>query len=260
MDIEKSLARRAALYAALGEPARLAIVDALVPGDAAPGELAGRLGLGSNLLAHHLKVLEAAGVVRRTRSEGDRRRTYVTLEPDAMMLVGGGRWLAAEPRVVSRVVFVCTRNSARSQLATALWSRCGGIPAVSAGTRPAAQVHPGAVAVARRHGVELKATRPRHVDQVAREGDLVVAVCDSAHEELREVSRLHWSVPDPIRVGTDAAFDGVLRQLDERITRLAGLIDSGLIQAGAEARPDEIDSGRIGRVSSTPIRAGGTDG
>src|SRR6187431_2201341 len=74
-----SVERRAAVHAALGEPVRLAIVDRLGPGDASPGELAEAVGLASNLLAHHLKVLEEAGVIRRVRSEGDKRRSYVQL-------------------------------------------------------------------------------------------------------------------------------------------------------------------------------------
>src|SRR6478609_9967241 len=77
-----SVERRAAVHAALGEPVRLAIVDRLALGDASPGELAEAVGLGSNLLAHHLKVLEDAGVIRRVRSEGDRRRSYVQLRLD----------------------------------------------------------------------------------------------------------------------------------------------------------------------------------
>ena len=83
--------RRAAVHAALGEPVRLAIVDRLGPGDASPGELAEAVGLGSNLLAHHLKVLEEAGVIRRVRSEGDRRRSYVQLCLDDPIV-----WAAAQ--------------------------------------------------------------------------------------------------------------------------------------------------------------------
>ncbi|TDB88979.1 ArsR family transcriptional regulator, partial [Actinomadura sp. KC216] len=59
----KELDRRAAVHAALGEPARLAIVDALLLGDASPGELGAGLGAPSNLVAHHLRVLAEAGVV-----------------------------------------------------------------------------------------------------------------------------------------------------------------------------------------------------
>src|SRR4029453_6425472 len=78
----QSLDGRAAVFAALGEPVRLALVDRLVAGDAAPSELAAYVGLGSNLLAHHLRVLEDAGIIHRVRSEGDRRRNYVQLRLD----------------------------------------------------------------------------------------------------------------------------------------------------------------------------------
>ena len=75
--------RRAAVHAALGDPARLRIVDMLLLGDLSPSELAAQLQMPSNLLAHHLKVLENAGVVSRHRSEGDRRRTYLRLAGSA---------------------------------------------------------------------------------------------------------------------------------------------------------------------------------
>ena len=77
MNSEKneSLARRAAVHAALADPSRLRITDTLLAGDAAPSELAAMLAMPSNLLAHHLHVLEQAGIITRRRSEGDRRRT-----------------------------------------------------------------------------------------------------------------------------------------------------------------------------------------
>ena len=73
------LARRAAVHAALADPARLRITDTLFAGDASPSELAAMLAMPSNLLAHHLHVLEQAGIVTRRRSQGDRRRTYLQL-------------------------------------------------------------------------------------------------------------------------------------------------------------------------------------
>ena len=156
------LAERAAIFAALGEPVRLAIVDRLMTGDASPGQLAAEVGLGSNLLAHHLGVLEQAGVIRRLPSEGDHRRSYVTLRLDSPAVLaatstGDARiWSEA----VGRVVFVCTGNSARSQLAAAVWNHLSSIPAASAGTHPARRVHPRAVAVARRHGLDLANAAP----------------------------------------------------------------------------------------------------
>lgn len=219
-----SLVARARVHAALGEPARLAIVDRLLLGDASPGEIARELGLATNLVAHHVKLLAAAGVLERSRSEGDHRRTYLRLVPSVLDGLGPAGTVRAP-----RVVFVCTHNSARSQLATVLWRRRSGVPATSAGTEPAGHVHPLAVAAAREHGLSLSRARTTHVDAVVRPDDLVVAVCDNAHEHLGDQApaRLHWSVPDPARVGTDAAFDRALRDLADRVDRLAPAVEGG---------------------------------
>jgi len=125
---DAGLVRRARMHAALGEPVRLAMVERLLLTDASPGELGAAYGLATNLLAHHLKVLQAAGLVRRVRSEGDARRAYVQLrldDPEVTGLVGRqagvvgavageGGPVAPEAIAADRVVFVCTHNSARS--------------------------------------------------------------------------------------------------------------------------------------------------
>jgi protein-tyrosine-phosphatase len=219
MDAERSsVQERARIHAALGDPARLAIVDALCLGDASPGEIARDLQMPTNLVAHHVKVLHDAGLLTRTRSEADRRRTYLRLRPDALALL-------TPPRLpdAARVVFVCTHNSARSQLAAALWADRTHRPATSAGTQPAARVHPRAVRVAHRHGLRLDPTGTAHVADVVTDDDLVIAVCDNAHEDLTggPGPRLHWSIPDPVRADTDAAFEAAYTDLAGRIDRLA---------------------------------------
>ncbi len=216
-----SLEDRVALHAALADPARLAIVDALVWGDRSPSELQRQLGLPSNLMAHHLKALEAAGLVTRHRSEGDRRRTYLRLVREAL---NGVHPLPADAGDAARIVFVCTANSARSQLAAALWRRSSIVPAASAGTHPAERAAPGAVAAARRHHLPLRPHRPRAFHDVATVDDLLVTVCDNAHEELTDRTTLHWSVPDPVAVGTDAAFDAAFDEITSRIAGLAPLL------------------------------------
>lgn len=211
------LARRVALHRALADLGRLAIVDALALGDTSPSQMQDMLGISSNLLAHHVGVLEQAGVLRRVRSEGDRRRCYLTLVPGALTELSPTVLLSAP-----RIVFVCTENAARSQLAAALWAVRGTVPAASAGTHPAARVHPGAVAVARRRQVALAPQPPRSLADVVRAGDLVITVCDRAHEHLpAELPHTHWSIPDPARPGTEDAFDQAVTELTERITRLA---------------------------------------
>jgi protein-tyrosine-phosphatase/DNA-binding transcriptional ArsR family regulator len=217
---QTSVARRAAVHAALGDPGRLAIVDALVLGEASPSELQRLLDMPSNLLAHHVRVLERAGVVSRHRSEGDRRRSYLHLTPGSLEALQ-----PSAAREAVRVVFVCTENSARSQLATAIWVTAGAVSATSAGTHPAPAVHPGAVAAAERHRLPLTPTTPRHVDDVLRPDDVVITVCDAAHEELGPgPDRLHWSIPDPARRGDAAAFDDAIDELTDRIGRLAPAI------------------------------------
>ncbi|TAK70433.1 MAG: ArsR family transcriptional regulator [Actinomycetota bacterium] len=218
------LVARARAHAALGEPARLAIVERLTLGDAAPSELAADLGIASNLLAHHLRVLVDGGLIIRTRSEGDRRRSYVQLihrSPDTLP--------SADRLAAGRVVFVCTRHSARSHLAAAAWARRSTVPVASAGTHPAGAVHPGATAAARRRNLRIAPVRTAHINDVVESGDLLVAVCDNAYEELAAVGpvpRLHWAVPDPVRVDSPAAFDAALDNIEGRIELLAQAVDA----------------------------------
>jgi protein-tyrosine-phosphatase len=119
------------------------------------------------------------------------------------------------------VLFVCTANSARSHLAAALWRRASTVPAVSAGTRPAAAIDPGAIAAARRRRLPLPRLRPRHIDDVQQDDDLVITVCDLAHEELGRPAAVHWSVPDPVPAGDPASFDAAVDELSHRVERLA---------------------------------------
>lgn len=207
---------RAARHAALGDPVRLAIVDELSRSDRSPQELQRRYGLASNLLAHHLDVLEKVGLISRGRSSGDGRRRYVQLHVDALAGLQPRRVASPGP-----ALFVCTANSARSQLAAALWTAIVGQPATSAGTHPADRVHPGAVSAARRAGIDLAESSPRQLDAALATG-LVVTVCDRAHEELVPDSEwLHWSIPDPVPVGTRVAFDETVAELRARIERIA---------------------------------------
>jgi protein-tyrosine-phosphatase len=219
-DETADLERRAAVHAALADSARLRITDTLAYGDASPSELAAMLSMPSNLLAHHLRVLEETGLVVRHRSEGDRRRTYLRLVPGALdSSVGSVHWAAR------RVLFVCTANSARSHLAAALWNQASDVPAVSAGTHPAERIDPGALAAAQRHQLPLPRVRPRHLSEVQGDGDLIVTVCDVAHEELGGLAAVHWSVPDPVPGGDPERFDAALDELSRRVglfaTRLA---------------------------------------
>lgn len=91
---------------------------------------------------------------------------------------------------------MCSQNSARSQLAESYWRSISDIPALSAGTRPARRVHPGAVSVARRHGLDLTHATPKLARDVLTGDELLIAVCDRAYEDV-DGPLLHWSIPDP---------------------------------------------------------------
>lgn len=213
---DTDLELRARRHGALSEPARLSIIDELTVSDRAPIELREQIGIPSNLLAHHLDVLESVGLIGRTKSSGDGRRRYVHLRHEALTDLAPRRRLPLGP-----ALFVCTANSARSQLAAALWESIVQSPATSAGTRPAPKVNPGAVAAARRAGLDLSTATPQTLDDVDIAAGLVITVCDRAHEELGDHPEwLHWSIPDPVPLNTRAAFDRAVNELRGRIDSL----------------------------------------
>ncbi len=214
------LESRAQAYAALGDPSRLAIVDLLGLADLAPGELGASLDIPTNLMAHHLQILEQAGLISRRRSEGDGRRTYVLRTPACNRLLGAGSRLP-RPRGVA---FICSQNSARSQLAEHYWRTISNISATSAGTHPAPRVHPDAITVARRHGLDLTHATPKLTGDILTGDELLIAVCDRAYEEL-DTQPLHWSVPDPARAGSPGAFERAYDELTRRVDLLAASIE-----------------------------------
>lgn len=217
------LTERARLHAALGDSARLRMIESLLVGDRTFMELADAAGLPGNAAAYHLAVLEEAGLVERRTSEGDRRHRYVHLR--AGQLEGLG---LPVPDVTGAVLFVCTHNSARSQFAAALWrSRIGG-PVDSAGTEPAGRVHPRAVQAADAYGLDLRTSVPKGYDAVAGRPELVVSVCDRAHEAgvPFDAPMLHWSIPDPVLAGTKSAFESAFAEIATRVDRMASAVSS----------------------------------
>lgn len=208
---------RAAAHAALGDPRRLLIVDHLASSDLTVADLARIAGIGSNLLAHHLEILEEASLIRRNVSEGDRRRKYVSLNWDALPLPP-----TEQPHQFGSVAFVCTHNSARSQFAAAVWEQATGRKAQSAGSHPADRVHPLAVKAAARLGIDLSEALPGGYDTLEGAPDLVVSVCDRAREVglPPAATTFHWSVPDPVKAGNLRSFQEAFTEIRSRVNRL----------------------------------------
>jgi arsenate reductase len=136
----------------------------------------------------------------------------------------------------SRVLFLCTGNSARSQMAEALMNERahGRYVASSAGSHPAARVNPFAIRALREIGIEWTGHAPRIVDEFMHERfDLVITVCDNAKESCPvfpgSPRSLHWGMEDPAdATGTDedksgafaAARDLLARRIDELLAEL----------------------------------------
>ncbi|HPE13338.1 MAG: helix-turn-helix domain-containing protein [Actinobacteria bacterium] len=216
MLADQELHRRAGLYAALGDPVRLAVAESLVAGDRTPTSLGAELGVSSNLMAHHVAILVDAGIVTRQPSEADRRRVYLQLTPI------GRTALRPSPITAPRVLFVCTHNSARSQFAQALWRRRSDVPVESAGTHPAPRIHPLARKAARRHGLDMTGAVPQLLTTDTIRDALVVSVCDGADEDLsaHETAHLHWSVPDPVGQ-PESAFMDAFDTIEDRVEQLS---------------------------------------
>lgn len=132
-----------------------------------------------------------------------------------------------------RVLFLCTGNSARSQIAEALLTKKGGdrFVVASAGTSPANEVRPEALAALRALGIDWSAAKPKGLDRIIdSEWDMVITLCDRAHESCPNLpSRpvtAHWGIPDPCEAkdgGRTNAFDYTVSVLSWRIDLMLAL-------------------------------------
>jgi len=144
-------------------------------------------------------------------------------------------------RMKKRVLFLCTGNAARSQLAEALAREFHGesIEPVSAGSRPAGFVHPLAIRAMEELGVDMDGARSKGIEEFADWlFDAVVTVCDSAAEDCPHWPNagllLHWPIEDPSFGPDDPAtrHDRFLATRDELRRRIDELV-RGLVEPGA---------------------------
>lgn len=181
-------------------------------------------------------------------------------------MIGGERTPRDGSRAPFRVLVLCTGNSARSQIAEALLTAggaarpAGRVVGASAGSRPAARVHPLAVAVLGVHGILWEGRTPRSIDDVAaalRPGehfDLVITVCDDAREACPyfpgAAVQVHWGLPDPAAVSPApaalTAFEATYDALAARVDALLALPLERLDPAALRARAQAVHDGRLG--------------
>jgi protein-tyrosine-phosphatase/DNA-binding transcriptional ArsR family regulator len=233
------------LLGLVAHPLRWRLLRELTASDRAVRELTERVGVPQNLISYHLRQLRDGGLVSTHRSTADGRDTYYAIDltrcEQQLRAAGGALHPAllftAPPSASStvsatrrprRVLFLCTGNSARSQMAEALLERAGGgsVRAASAGSHPK-PLHPNAVRVMERRGIDISGNRTKHLDElISRRFDLVVTLCDRVREVCPELPshpvRAHWSMPDPSQAGATnrasyPAFERTATELETRI-------------------------------------------
>ena len=200
-----------------GHPVRWRLLGELARSDRQVHELTSLVGQPQNLVSYHLGRLRKANLVTTRRSTADGRDTYysVDLALCGQLLASAGGALhpalllsppAAVPRpgrARVRVLFLCTGNSSRSQMAEALLRQLAGnaVHVRSAGSHPK-QVHRHAVAAMAERGIDLTAARAKHLDKfIGHRFDYVITLCDRVREVCPEFpgdpQPIHWSIPDP---------------------------------------------------------------
>jgi protein-tyrosine-phosphatase/DNA-binding transcriptional ArsR family regulator len=224
----------------VGHALRWQLLAALVESDRAVRELTELVAEPQNLVSYHLRQLRDGGLVTARRSSADARDNYYAIDlarcRSELQAAGGALHPGFElvpppvaaPAVRRRVLFLCTGNSSRSQIAEALLTNLSGgaIEAVSAGSHPK-QLHSNAVRVMRTRGIDISANQTKHLDRyVGEHFDVVITLCDRVREVCPEFPRhprlVHWSMPDPALAGPTnrasyPAFERTAVELEHRI-------------------------------------------
>ena len=230
----------------LSDPLRWQLIVELGHSDRRVGELVQLVGKPQNLVSYHLSELRRAGIVDARRSSADGRDVYYRADlyrcrdllGEAGVSIHPGISLAPAPlgnvvearRARSRLLFLCTGNSARSQIAEALVEHqsAGTVEARSAGSHPK-PLHPNAVRVMAERGVDISDRSTKSLTRFARSRfDRVITLCDKVREICPEFPgspiAAHWSIADPAVGGSDkvtyAAFEQVADEIEGRVELL----------------------------------------
>lgn len=231
----------------IGDRHRWALLSHLARSDRRVGELTQLVGEPQNLVSYHLRELRDAGLVSSRRSSFDGRDTYYRLNLDRCRALFCESAEALHPAVrlmpkvvtparrngrAARVLFLCTGNSARSQMAEALLEHrtAHTVQARSAGSHPKT-LHPNAVRVMAERGIDISGNATKHLRRYARSHfDYLVTLCDKVREVCPEFpdepAAIHWSMPDPAADGAtdDETYPAFERTADELEVRVGQLI------------------------------------
>jgi protein-tyrosine-phosphatase len=224
----------------LAHPLRWQLVKELSPSDHRVQELVESVQQPYNLVSYHLKLLRMSGFVILRKSDADRRGFYYSLNWEklqeeyqiaALSLYPGWVWKvipqAPTHKIPRRVLFLCTHNSARSQMAEGLLRHLGGTDYLvfSAGSEPR-EVHPDSVTVMHELGIDISAQRCKHITEFQGQSfDEIITVCDRVREVCPTYDfckpTIHWSIPDPVAIQDPTerrrAFVRTAGELERRI-------------------------------------------
>jgi protein-tyrosine-phosphatase/DNA-binding transcriptional ArsR family regulator len=242
----------------MADPLRWELLQELGRSDRRVNELTELAGKPQNLVSYHLRELRNAGLVSSRRSSADGRDTYYRVDLDrcGRLLATTGSALHPGVRLgllppdptpapggrSPRVLFLCTGNSARSQMAEALLVERSHhtVEARSAGSHPKV-LHPNAVRVMAERGIDIAGRPTKHHRRFARmHFDQVITLCDRVREVCpefpREPTLAHWSIPDPALEGDsdDATYPAFERTAQELETRIGFLLPRLITPANHE--------------------------
>src|SRR3954453_12846001 len=240
------------------DPLRWRLLSELAHSDRRVNELCELAGGRQSLVSYHLRQLRDGGLVSMRRSAADGRDTYYVLDLARCRELLASAGVALHPGLAptlrtrsergtarAHVLFLCTGNSARSQIAEALCEELSGgaVSAASAGSHPK-PLHPNAVRVMRERGIDLAGCRSKHLSEFAvLRFDYVISLCDRVREVCPEFpggpELIHWSIPDPARErGSDEetlpAFEHTATELAGRICFLIEAIEATTTQEVTE--------------------------
>ena len=254
MNTTAPSARAPTVLQLLAHDLRWQLIGMLARSDHYVQELGRLLNHPTNLVSYHLKRLRTAGLVQERRSSADARDVYYSLDLQRLreLYLAAGQAVHPGLSIVSagmeardqaqadrkrraRVLFLCTHNSARSQLAEGIMRQLGGdrVEVFSAGSEPSA-IHPGAIRVLTSLGIDPNVHHAKHLNQYCNQSfDYIITVCDRVRETCPvfpgDPERIHWSFADPAMIEDEEqrqhAFDQTATQLMTRVRYLLTLID-----------------------------------
>jgi len=224
----------------LAHPLRWGLVRALSTSDRRVHELVQMLQQPYNLVSYHLKLLRQSKIVVLRKSDADNRDLYYSLNLDKLFVeyqnaahaIHPG-WILNEttlPRTYPtprRVLFLCTHNSARSQIAEGLLRHMGGdnYLVCSAGNQPQ-PIHPETIAVMKELGIDIRGQYSKQITGLKDQPfDDIITVCDRVREACPTYEfcnpTIHWSIPDPTTIPDPVeriqAFAQTAREIERRI-------------------------------------------